>query len=59
MTELYIAGRDAYVAGNLATKKVKGRSRLPAYAEASRPRKPGLSGKALWDAVDRMASRLN
>lgn len=35
MTETYIGGRDAYVAGNVATSKVKPRGsyRAPAYTD--------------------------
>lgn len=59
MTEAYISGRDAYLAGEAAAGRVKMRGpRLPDYVKDAAPKKPGLSGQNLWNALDAMHGRL-
>lgn len=59
MTEQYVASRDAMVSGEVAVGRAKARgSTVPHYARKAVPKPKGLSGKALWDAVDAMSGRI-
>ncbi len=59
MTEQYVTGRDAGVAADVAVGRAKAKGNItPPYARKMVPKPKGLSGKALWDAVDRMHSKI-
>jgi hypothetical protein len=58
---MYTAFADAYVDGSIRAGKVKrkGSRKVPWYLRSPEKAGPGLTGQALWDAVDRMKSRLD
>jgi hypothetical protein len=59
MAEQYFTGRDAFVSGSVGIGAAKARgNHVPVYARAVAPKPKGLTGQQLWDAVDRMASKL-
>lgn len=59
MAEQYFTGRDAFVSGNVAVGRAKAKgNHVPKYARAVAPQPKGLSGQQLWDAIDRMQSKL-
>lgn len=59
LREMFVTGRDAYFAGNIATGKVTPNAtyKSPAYL-SDEPPKGGLTGQDLWDAIDRFTAAL-